>query len=60
MEEIVKIENRNEACILIGDLNKLVGNGEFGVKGNNEKVSFGGKLIHRLLSSGKYILANNN
>ena len=46
--------------VLIGDLNKLVGNGEFGVKENNEKVSYGGKLIHNLLSGGKYLLFNNS
>ena len=45
--------------ILIGDLKKLVGNGEFGVIGNNEKVSFGGKLIHNLLKGGKHVLVNN-
>ena len=37
----------------------MVGNGEFGVIGNNEKVSFGGKLIHNLLKGGKHVLVNN-
>ena len=60
LELIAKVEVANESLILIGDLNKLVGNGEYGVKGNCEKVSFGGKLVHSLLSSGKYILANNS
>ena len=60
LELIAKVEAANESLILIGDLNKLVGNGEFGVQGNSEKVSFGGKLIHSLLSGGKYILANNS
>ena len=41
-------------------MNKLVGNGPFGVIGNNPKVTFGGKLVHRLLSSEKYILVNNS
>jgi hypothetical protein len=59
LEKIVRIEASNESVILIGDLNKLVGNEEFGVKGNHEKVSFGGKLIHQLLAGGKYILVNN-
>ena len=54
------IEAAKEALILIGDLNKLIGNGEHGVKGNNDKVSHGGKLIHNLLSGGKYMLVNNS
>ena len=36
-----------------------MGKGEFGVKGNNGKVSFGGQLIHQLLAGGKYVLVNN-
>ena len=59
MEKIVRIEASNESVLLIGDLNKLVGNEEFGVKHNHSKVSFGGKLIHQLLAGGKFILVNN-
>ena len=44
--------------IILGDLNKLIGNGEFGVKGNNPNVTPGGKLIHNLLKTEKYILVN--
>ena len=51
MEKIARIEATNESLILIGDLNKAVGNGQYGVKDNNNKVSFGGKLIHRFLST---------
>ena len=54
------IEERNEEGILIGDLNKLVGNGPLGVKDNNPKVTFGGKLVHKLLETGKYLLLNNS
>ena len=39
------IEERNEEAILIGDMNKLVGNGPFGVENNNPKVTFVGKLV---------------
>ena len=60
LEKIIRIEAAKEALILIGDLNKLIGNGEHGVKGNNDKVSHGGKLIHNLLSGGKYMLVNNS
>ena len=45
--------------ILIGDLNKQIGNGIYGVKGNHDKVSHGGKLVHRLLENGNYTLVNN-
>ena len=54
------IEDRNEESILMGDMNKLVGNGPLGVKDNNVKVTFGGKLVHQLLQDGKYILLNNS
>ena len=54
------IENRNEEAIVIGDMNKLIGNGPYGVAGNNPKVTFGGKLIHKLLSTEKYSLLNNS
>ena len=55
MEYIVKSEANNEDVIIIGDLNKLVGNGIFGIKNNNEKVSFEGGLIHDLLSTNKLV-----
>ena len=54
------IEDRNEEVILLGDMNKLVGNGDYGVSGNNAKVTYGGKLIHKLLSTEKYSLLNNS
>ena len=54
------IEERNEEAILIGDMNKLVGHGPLGVENNTSKVTFGGKLVHRLLEDGKYLLLNNS
>ena len=53
------IEERNEEAILIGDMNKLIGNGPLGVENNTSKVTFGGKLVHCLLEDGKYLLLNN-
>ena len=50
---------RGEELILVGDLNKAVGNDEFGVEGNHPKISFGGSLVRSLISSGQYILINN-
>ena len=41
-------------------MNKLVGNGQYGVDGNNPKVTFGGKLVHKLLENRKYLLLNNS
>ena len=54
------IEDREEEAILIGDHNKMVGNGLSGIKDNNSKVSFGGKLILELLSEGNYFLVNSS
>ena len=55
MDEIV---SRNEFCLLIGDLNKLVGCDEYGVPGNHPEVSPGGKLLRELLMTGKWFLVN--
>ena len=52
-DEVSKIEAKNEAVILIGDLNKHVGNGSLGISGNHPKVSFGGKLVQELLADQK-------
>ena len=50
MEEVKKIEARDESCILLGDFNKAVGNI---IPENNEKVSFGGDLVRRFLENGR-------
>ena len=54
LEEIIKIEKRFEACILLGDLNKHIGNDEY-----HAKISYGGELVRALLSGGNYICLNN-
>ena len=59
MKEVEEIENRNEAVIIIGDMNRHVGNGDYGVKNNKDKISFGGQLIRNLIKDGLYILINN-
>ena len=59
MEKIARIEASNELVVLIGDMNKHLGNGIYVIRGNIDKVSFGGKLIHKFLSNGKYKLVNN-
>ena len=58
--EIVKIENRRENCIILGDMNKHIGCDELGVKNNHPRISFGGELIRALLAEGKYICLNNH
>ena len=53
--ELAKIELKCESVILQGDLNKHVGDI---IKGNKEKISFGGTLIRELLDTEKYLLVN--
>ena len=55
VSELKSIENKGEFALLIGDMNKHVGNI---IKGNHQKVSFGGKLVTDLVSSGRYVLLN--
>ena len=57
-KELENIRARNEFCCLVGDLNKLVGNGEFGVRGNHPELSIGGKLLGELLASRNWVLVN--
>ena len=59
MEIVSRIKSRNEWVLIIADLNKAVGNKSNGVDGNHEKVSFGGKLVHKLLETEDYVLVNN-
>ena len=59
-DEVIKIEKRKESCIILGDMNKHIGNDEMGVKSNHSKISFGGGLLRALLSEGHYICLNNH
>ena len=56
LHEINKIEARDEAILLLGDINKHLGQL---IKGNHEKVSHGRKHIEDLIENGKYVLVNN-
>ena len=49
---------RGEFCLLAGDLNKLVGDGELGVPGNSQEVSLGGRLLRELLATRDWVLVN--
>ena len=53
-----RIRASQEFCLLQGDLNKLVGQGKYGVEGNKPEVSPGGKLLLDLLATGNWILVN--
>ena len=59
-DEIVKIEIRKEACIIVGDMNKHIGNDELGVRNNHPKITFGGELVRSLLAEGDFICLNNH
>ena len=57
-KEMEGIRARQEYCVLLGDLNKLVGIGEWGVPGNKPEISLGGRLLRDLLSMGNWVLVN--
>jgi hypothetical protein len=59
VKEIKDIEGRGEAFLLIGDFNRAVGGGKWGIEGNKCKVSFGGQLVRDLLENEGYILLNS-
>ena len=57
--EIDKIGERNEFCLLIGDLNRAIGARRLGIPGNKKRISYGGKMILELLETGEYVLGNS-
>ena len=59
LEDIKVIEERKENLLLIGDMNRALGTGEWGVEGNKPKISYGGSLIRDLLSTRRFILLNS-
>ena len=59
MKDVKDIETRNEAVLIIGDMNRAIGDGKYGVKGNKSKISFGGGLIRNMLKEDRYILINS-
>jgi hypothetical protein len=58
-KELDKILHRGEHCLLVGDLNKHVGNDELGVDGNHAFISPGGRLVRDMVQSGDWFLLNN-
>jgi exonuclease III len=48
-KQITMIKEREEGLVLIGDLNRAIGNDVRGVEGNHSTVSYGGSLVRELL-----------
>ena len=59
LQELGRIEARQEAVMIMGDMNRAVGCGKQGVEGNKSLVSYGGSMIRDLIGSGDYFLLNN-
>ena len=60
LNEINSIQKRKEHLLIIGDMNKHIGNDELGVAGNHPKISSGGELIRGFLSSENFVCLNNS
>ena len=58
LKEMEAVRMRGDFCCYAGDLNKLVGTGEYGVPGNTSEISLGGRLLRELLAAGNWILVN--
>jgi len=54
-EEVTKIEKNDDHVLIIGDLNRHIGDI---VAGNNSKVTGGGKLLRHFLNTEDYVLLN--
>ena len=59
LQELSRIQAKKEAILILGDLNRAVGDGLHGVNGNRKQVSFGGSLVRELISSGEFFFLNN-
>ena len=58
-KELSLIEERGEAVLILGDLNRAIGRDELGVAGNTADLSYGGKLIRDLVATEEYVIFNN-
>ena len=59
-KELNAIKQRGESVLVLGDLNRAVGNDSNGVAGNKKKISYGGSLVRELVESGDYVFLNNH
>ena len=60
LKELRKIESKQEAVLVCGDLNRAVGCGIGGVVGNKSEVSYGGWLVRELIATGDYHMLLNS
>ena len=58
-KEMEEVRARGEMCVVLGDMNKLVGADEWGVEGNHSEVSPGGRLLRELLAQQEWSLVNS-
>ena len=57
--DIEEIESRNEAVMIMGDMNRAIGNGELGIKDIKDKISKEGKMIRDLINEKPCTILNN-
>ena len=58
MEDLKEIETRGGNIVLLGDMNRAIGAGQWGVAGNKTNISYGGQLLRDLLATERYVLLN--
>ena len=58
-KDLEEIDDRGEAFLLLGDLNRAVGSDEWGITGNHSKVSYGGQHIRDIVKEKDYVILNN-
>ena len=58
-EDLRDILNRGEGLLIFGDMNVAVGSDEYGVAGNNERVSYGGELVREFIKENNLSILNN-
>ena len=58
--DLDEIKGRDKMILIMGDMNRTIRSGQYGVKGNKEKISTRGELIReQLIKTGEYVLTNN-
>ena len=59
MDDLKGIESRGENVLILGDMNRAIETGKWGVPDNKTNISFGGQLLRDLLATERYILLNS-
>ena len=55
-KDLEEIEDRKEAVLIFGDLNRAIGSDEWGISGNHDRVLYGGELVRDMLKNKDYVL----